>query len=837
MNELSNHFLTYPEGLGLCVASLFVIGWIVYFIYSCWIANIRILHGYYRYYLIYSLMILIWIISNAYFHTSYLALNGSKVASAMARFANVSACLGFAFAYLFSCDIKYHLSGQKVQRLASGSILMISSVAVIMNMIPGATVQNVDIYGAGLFAIKLGGYTPIFFSLCIVVILATLFNFYGLRRQLKNKLNRKKVEYMVFGIVIFMLSNIIIHGIIMLFFHDFAFTWIPPILSVSEMVFTGYALITSRFYSKKYIAYWLTTVLLFSSICIIFYKLFNDLFGINYYVGVILVLLGGKNLYKIVAPISKKIFYHKNQMSIMQLEACISEFKSNPQKAIQRIANTLNISSNKVILSKNESDLTFYSPYFEHNFQPIVLDELNDRLAHSDNTRTFSSLKKRMVETSACLIIPIRDINGDVIQLLIASNKNDGSLFTHEEIKTLQHIIEQVQFYINYDLKFTKYSALAYSIAHEVRNPLAQIQSQLDLIGFYIQQNCDAQKVMELINNATNSILRGNQLIDIILNEISNSNNNSTIESVDVKNLLTKSINQYGFEHKSYRDRVYLTVHNDFHIKVNEILFNFVIFNLLRNATYYFESMPDSVIQIEATGGSYYNCITFRDTGPGIKDDVKERIFDEFYSFDKINGSGLGLSYCHRVMKGFGGTITCESIYGEYTEFSLLFPVSLETTQEVDFLPNRKERSTVTSHAIRKYILVADDSISQRQILTIQLEKLGYSVTQAKNGQDAVSMCSERNYDLVILDVQMPVMNGIEAAQLIKRNQPSLPILGFSGTSNRMQLMDMENIMDGFLSKPFKYSELREITEKWLNVLPQHTLDKDELFIDHTYRS
>lgn len=110
--------------------------------------------------------------------------------------------------------------------------------------------------------------------------------------------------------------------------------------------------------------------------------------------------------------------------------------------------------------------------------------------------------------------------------------------------------------------------------------------------------------------------------------------------------------------------------------------FNCIVSNLIKNALYYLDQFPDSVVTIGTERRTIcrieYNVIYVHDTGPGISANILPKLFDDFYTSDKKNGTGLGLSFCKRNMKAFGGDIICESEFGNgkngWTKFSLLFP-------------------------------------------------------------------------------------------------------------------------------------------------------------------
>ncbi|MDW6004837.1 ATP-binding response regulator [Vibrio mangrovi] len=475
---------------------------------------------------------------------------------------------------------------------------------------------------------------------------------------------------------------------------------------------------------------------------------------------------------------------------------------------------------------KNDAELEFYRHYFSQSSDVLILDEVQEKLEFAKRgLKTLSELHERMNQSDAALIIPIFDSHNAISHLFVSTHKSSGRLFSNEEVKTLQRIIHEAQFYINSHVKVQKYSALAYSIAHEVRNPLSQVQSHLDLLKLYVLQNMDTQTILHGFDKASDAIQRGNQLIDIILREIGDSSLQASVSTLHTDQLIRQSVEQFGFDDESYRQRIHIAADDGFPLKVNETLFNFVIFNLLRNALYYFSSYAESQVEIRTESGQKSNCIIFRDTGPGIPDDVRTRIFEEFYSYDKPNGSGLGLSYCQRVMRAFGGSIQCNSEYGKFTEFRLHFPKVSPTASELSVLtdqitvsePEMAPEAEMQPVSPDHLILVVDDMISQRVLLVTYLKQLGYRVIEAGNGREALVLFQSHPVELVIMDVQMPVMNGFDATREMKALRASVPVIAFSGESGKRETALIKEIMDDQLSKPFHRSELQSVLAHWLS--------------------
>lgn len=218
----------------------------------------------------------------------------------------------------------------------------------------------------------------------------------------------------------------------------------------------------------------------------------------------------------------------------------------------------------------------------------------------------------------------------------------------------------------------------------------------------------------------------------------------------------------------------------------------------------------------------------------------------------KSGGSGLGLGYCQRVMRSFGGRVECQSKLGEFTEFHLYFPVvpnapkadALRTpyfndwkhsqpteekaeaevqpekqTPSADKDPETEQTQTAdpaVSNHLAPTVLIVDDKEVQRTLVQMYLSRLGVNSLQAKNGENAVELFRTHQVDLILMDVQMPVMNGFDASQIIKARSPNTPIIALSGESGQRELDMISKLMDGRLEKPTSLDALQHVLDNWL---------------------
>lgn len=596
--------LLYPKAITLFATVAVVLVWLLYYCYRLKQKNEVILGSYHAPYIAYSTCIIIWISSNAYFHTDLLPLLGSEGGIFMAKLANLASFFAFAFAFYFSCQLAAEQKKGKVKLWQQGIFVALTVYSLVINLRPNLTVENVLIDGPSQFVIEFGPHTSYFFMGLVTFVVMTLTNLISMRAN-SSKLSIAKNNYMIAGILVFMLSTAVIHLGMTYFLGDFSLTWLPPALSISEMLFVGYALLTSRFYSAKYLAY-LTISVLF--VCTIFVLPLGAVFipmseDNQWLISIPICALIGITwhlVYKRVSRIASFFIYGNRQTPVQQILALEEEFKRSIDDAVHQLSTLLNIPNDKLQLVTSNYTETFYEDYLHSNDSVLVLDELSERLDEKPSSKgSIKALYERMRSSNTALVMPLFGREKSVSHLLISSHKSDNKLFSNEEISALQTLLIRVQNTIESDRKIRQSRALANSIAHEMRNPLAQVQLQFEALKQHIDSNASDDKIRSDIEKGQAAIQRGRQLIDIILREVSDTSAvHEPLSLTSIHKAVDLAVSRYGFENEHIIERVKLPTQNDFVAKINETLFNFVIFNLIRNAIYYFDSYPNSQIEI-----------------------------------------------------------------------------------------------------------------------------------------------------------------------------------------------------------------------------------------------
>ncbi len=229
------------------------------------------------------------------------------------------------------------------------------------------------------------------------------------------------------------------------------------------------------------------------------------------------------------------------------------------------------------------------------------------------------------------------------------------------------------------------------------------------------------------------------------------------------------------------------------------------------------DDLPFPYLGESPAPGRYLN-LRVEDEGCGIDPTIQGRVFEPFFS-TKDSGHGLGLAAVLGIIKGHEGAIYLDSAPGTGTRVSVLLPVcSVSVTGDVDAeidLVNWMSSGT---------ILIADDESIVSELMATYLERHGFDVLVTENGKDAVACFRENNHEIVavMLDLSMPVMNGIEAFTAIRELNEDTPVFLLSGYGEKAALADLDDSsLAGFISKPF---ELNVLARALLEHVPARTM-------------
>jgi signal transduction histidine kinase len=187
--------------------------------------------------------------------------------------------------------------------------------------------------------------------------------------------------------------------------------------------------------------------------------------------------------------------------------------------------------------------------------------------------------------------------------------------------------------------------------------------------------------------------------------------------------------------------------------------------------------------------------LSVSDTGTGIPEEVRRKVFDPFFSTKASKGSGLGLSVTMGIITKHGGSIDVESTQGEGTTFHIRLPIANSVAEA----SCPKSETPIVKRA---RILLVDDDPEVSDIIGLTLEHLGHRVTVVTSGGEALSAFERNDYRLVITDLGMPDISGLDVARAVKATKPTTPVMLITGWGVQLDPEQMRDI-DSVIEKPF----------------------------------
>jgi signal transduction histidine kinase/DNA-binding response OmpR family regulator/ligand-binding sensor domain-containing protein len=361
------------------------------------------------------------------------------------------------------------------------------------------------------------------------------------------------------------------------------------------------------------------------------------------------------------------------------------------------------------------------------------------------------------------------------------------------------------------------------NISHEFRTPLSLILSPLEALIKREKDDTLKQKLSKIHKNAQDLLSLVNQLLDFRKLEMKGEelhlNYGDMVEFIDVYYQTFREIadnEQKDISLLVKTEHLYLFFDKD---KLHKILNN-----LLSNAFKYTMKGGQITLSLEKTvmNNREYAMIKIADTGTGIPEEKIAKIFDRFYQLENQEnskqGSGIGLHLVKEYVNLHNGMILAESVLNKGSVFTVLIPTDLKKENlEPEAIPvnakdenNRMEIKEPAKSANRKTILIVEDNDEFRQFLLEQLEP-EFLIIEAANGEEGEQQALKESPDLIITDIMMPKVDGVELCSRIKNNiQTShIPLILLTArTSDESKLIGYEAGADEYISKPFNFDIL-----------------------------
>jgi len=350
-------------------------------------------------------------------------------------------------------------------------------------------------------------------------------------------------------------------------------------------------------------------------------------------------------------------------------------------------------------------------------------------------------------------------------------------------------------------------SAFIANMSHEIRTPLNAIVGFSKIIAE--TQDPEERKSYYTIVETNNGRLLGliNEILD--LSKIESGIMEFDLEPTNLASLCRDILQTLNLRCQSGVKLLFEDSDPDLIINTDKNRLSQVLNNLIGNAIKFTKKgsirfgyhLKDNFLEFTVT-----------DTGSGISPDKIHTVFDRFIKGDNFTqGTGLGLPICKSIIEKMGGAISVESVYGEGARFMFTIPA--------EYIISSLGRRGGSDSENTMVILVAEDT-DANYLLVENMIGQSFTLRRATNGMEAVTMFQDSEPDLVLMDIKMPILNGIEAAKLIRSISPKMPIIALSAYAfDHDRNAAMQAGCNDFLAKPFDKAQLMEILMHYLSHL------------------
>ena len=458
-----------------------------------------------------------------------------------------------------------------------------------------------------------------------------------------------------------------------------------------------------------------------------------------------------------------------------------------------------------------------------------------------ENTQNFVKISKEKYATTLWLSI----LFGVIISLIawiiarvmakIITQKNEELVNNNRKLKEVsEQAIEATR---------TKSEFLAI-MSHEIRTPLTAIIGFAELLSersTHIEDRVSVSKT--IVKNGKHLLKIINDILDISKIEANRMGFEKTYFSpveliLDVEEIVGNQFKEKGIQlFIEYNFPLPNLIYND-SLRTKQI-----ILNLCSNSLKFTKAGKVSInICCDIEGEKIF--FTVIDSGIGLSEEQTSKIFDAFTQADssttrKYGGTGLGLSLSKQFAEKMGGTITVESMHGIGSQFCVSISTGkLDESQLIEGEAELPEKTDSIAYqydhscTVKGSILIVEDNEDNQQLLSIILCDIGAEITFAKNGQEALDKTRNKTYDLILMDIQMPVMGGIEATKILRQSDYTNPIVALTANAMKSDYdMCIEAGCDGFLTKPINKDKLFKAIYKYLEIEDRNIHD-DKIISD-----
>lgn len=413
------------------------------------------------------------------------------------------------------------------------------------------------------------------------------------------------------------------------------------------------------------------------------------------------------------------------------------------------------------------------------------------------------------------LIVPfiVGTTVGTLISLLIKTNKQKQK--SNLELEALyqcldQRLEESVAKWHDMEKQFfhaqrmESLGQLVSGVAHEFNNILSIINFSVEVI----KDENKNYKINHLIDKISSAIERATSLIHRLM-LFSRKTNINNYEAIDLKEAITSAIQLVSISIPAKIELKFNSENSDFPIKGNKFEIEQVIINLVNNAIHAIGEKSGIInLRLAKNSSASQAQLIIKDNGDGMSELTLTHIFDPFFTTKEVGeGTGLGLSVVHGIIKNHNATIEVSSVKNKGTEFFVKFPLLTNSNRNVS-----KELEKVNTLALqdkRIKVLIVDEENSVANLVKGLLEKKDYLVKVCYDVENALNLYKQENFEVIIFDYKTPIKSSIELLGKIKELDKNTPFIMLSGINTNIKEKELiESKSFKVIYKPFSAFDL-----------------------------